>query len=435
MTDITNLCSNYTADSTTLKNIAVSMKSYFDNYRVQVNISVIIVPLNKSIGSNITDELFFDDDSPTFDQSVFENFWSNTDSELSNTTEDIQNISNFLINLGNRTRGPKENYYKEFVNPYANFIINYYFCKFKINLESVNPTNKIKVINLYNFLKGATTGDYGGTYGGGTYKLCQFCNTFFENIKNNKASPYTTVSQNTFLQEFCGCCSQMVNYLPSYFTQDGTSLTLPCIPICNKNETIKPYEGASPFVNNGYFNDFNTSLGANPSYTRRFCEAQTVCVIDNVNISIFQGDSQIKFNQICPGCDAQGGCICYIDFSDGGTIDSVEGFQNPVTFKQNCPISLCSQEKDGKTIFLPCNPNNTSDTGKEVDLNYNHDGQPNLNSSQQNRDTYIFGLSNWLVPVVFIFIAIFVTVSILIVNYQTAKREIYIIDKQKKFEK
>ena len=52
MTDITNLCSNYTADSSTLKNIGVSMKTYFSNYRTQVNSSLIILPFNKSIGSN-----------------------------------------------------------------------------------------------------------------------------------------------------------------------------------------------------------------------------------------------------------------------------------------------------------------------------------------------------------------------------------------------
>ena len=98
---------------------------------------------------------------------------------------------------------------------------------------------------------------------------------------------------------------------------------------------------------------------------------------------------------------------CYIDFSDGGTIDSLEGGQDPVKFNQTCPTALCLYNINGKTVTQPCNPNNTSDIGKEVDLNYNHDGHQIFNSNHQNRDTYIFGLSNWLVPIVFLLLAIF----------------------------
>ena len=200
-------------------------------------------------------------------------------------------------------------------------------------------------------------------------------------------------------------------------------MPLPCQPICNKNETIKAYNGASPLVNNGYLNSFNIS--ANESYLRRFCLGQTVCVIDNINISIFGGNSQVEFNQVCPGC-GEGGCICYLDFSNSSVVDGINGLQNPVVFNQNCPTSLCSKGD----IFLPCNPYNNADTGKNSNSNYNHDGQPAPNSTNDNRDKYIFGIQNWLVPILLLSIAILAVLAILIVNIFNINREIYLLKPQ-----
>ena len=457
-----NLCDITKFNPTNAGNILLSIKSKMEDYYKQVNGDKIDSPLlirafNKSVGINTANSsfaIFFQDNLfnniNNFDKTVMYNFWSNNDKTI-NTQESIDSINDFLINFGDRaepkngvnTNDPYNYFYSSFSNPYCEFIVNYLMCGMgNDNVTfNINSNNQIITNNLYRFLRGGGTGDDGGTRGSGTYTLCQYCNTYFtEYIKNNNLTGsdiYYHVAQNDNLSNFCGCCSQLTKYQPEYYEKakdanNGVSIVLPCQPICHKNETIKAYNGNDPLVNNGYPDNKNTSLVDERTYTRRQCLSQTICVIDKINISIIGGNSQVEFNQACPGCGSEGGCICFLDLTDGSVTDTVNDFQNPVIFKQNCQTTLCSQQKqnsDGnlETVFLPCNSLNPSDTGKNPNQNYNHDGQPSPVSSQQNRDKYIFGIQNWLVPIIFVSIAIIVTLSILFVNISSIKKQIYLI--------
>lgn len=436
------------------ENLVIVKKSMETYYEQNIDFQPLIQAFNKSVGASTVNKdftIFFRDpalNSDSFDRTVMENFWTNNDKTI-NTSEAIDLISDFIVNLGDNAK-PKNNttpddiyqfFYESFANPYCNFIIDFLFCGINNNnITFSSNDNEIITNNFYRFIRGGSTGDSGGTRGSGTYRLCQYCNNYFDYLKNVKQVEdiynYVAINNNS-LTNFCSCCTDLIQYQPSYYDDaknknNGVSVALPCQPICHKNETIKAYNGNSPLVNNGFLNGKNTNLKDEITYLRRQCLEQTICVIDKINVSIIGGNSKIQFNQICPGCQGEGSCICFIDFSDGGTIDNVNGLQNPVTFKQNCPVTLCSQQKANsqgvlETVFLPCNPYNTSDTGKNPNSNYNHDGQPSPNSSNQNRDKYIFGIQNWLVPILFIVVAIIVTISILIVNIKNINREIYLM--------
>jgi hypothetical protein len=435
-------------------NIIPNMEAYYKQavggdpmrYRPLIN------AFNKSVGANTINTpfvVFFQDNSfqgNSFDRTIMYNFWTNNDKTI-NTQEAIDLIGDFIVSLGDRAQ-PKNGdnstqdvykfFYSSFANPYCDFIVNYLMCGMGNNNNinfSISPN--IVTNNLYRFLR--------ETRGSGTKTLCSYCDSYFTNylqaVKNKSGSDiYYDVAQNNNLNNFCGCCSQLIKYQPDYYQKakdknKGVSIILPCQTICHKNETIKARLGSYKLVNNGFSINQNLDVPQDEIiYLRRGCLNQTICVIDNINISIIGGNSKVEFNQVCPGC-GEGGCICFLDLSDGSVTDTlakdIKGFQDPVTFKQNCQVSLCSQQVQNEngvteTIFLPCNPFNSSDTGKNPNQNYNHDGQPSSNSSQQNRDKYIFGIQNWLVPILFVLIAVIVTISILIVNVKDIKREIEI---------
>jgi len=447
-------------NATRLIDVAKSMNSYYKQVPQGsssdglIEFIPLIVAFNQSVGYVGPDReniIFFqrlDQVNVTgtlFDTTLMNNFWSNN-IQAYDINQAIDLITDFIVNLGdkaidsNSDQDPFAEFYKSFANPYCDLIVDYIFCQLKVITFSRSTDNMIYANNLYRFIRGGSTGDSGGSRGSGTLKICNFCNNYIASylINQKKISVndiYENFAQNTYLNNFCGCCSQLLDYQPQYYGPiPGVSSSIVCQPICHKNEIIKAYDGKSTLVNNGFYNNVNNN--DNQTFTRRQCIGQTVCVIDKVNISILGGDAQVQFNQVCPTC-ANNECFCYIDFSgSGGTIDSLtqgtQGFQNNSIFKQNCPQSFCSQRKKNDKgelvdIFVPCNPFNPSDTGKNSDQDYDHSGTIPPNDSQKNRDKYIFGLQNWLVPLLFLALIIFISLSILVVNLINIKKELYII--------
>ena len=421
-------------------NMKIDMKTYYGNTPFQFG--PLILAMNLSVGISTADKVFFQGgvDYSNFKVSTMTNFWtSNTPSVDTITAIDL--ITTFIIFEGDRAVSSSgddsfANYYRDFINPYANFIINFLFCNINppINFDYTNDNVNISQ-NFLRFMNGATTGDFGGTRGGGTITLCGYCSDFLDNNKKTITDKYGYISTNDYIQQFCGCCSFLNDDQPSFYTQNDVSVSLVCQPICHKNEVIKAYNGSIKYVNNGYPSNNNTSSTGTQSYTRRECLGQTICVIDVDSIKLTGGQNKVEFNQVCPGCNQGSSCICYLDTSQGNidTItDGIDGLQNSVVFNQNCPHSFCSQSKKNskgvmETVFAPCNVYNPSDTGKNPNNNYSHDGNPSPNSSDDNRTTYIFGIQNWLVPIVFLGILIFVMISLLIVNISSIKKQIFMV--------
>lgn len=419
-----SICTNFKVGEAFVK-AGTSMNQYYFPSSTQpygrVSLQLILA-FNNSFGYDSASEVFFANGSlaqSDFNQSIFENFWLNNQTS-DNTQIALDTIGDFLIKLPDdvKTNGftPVDTY-KDFINPYLNFIIDYFFCKGK---WMFNNENQIPYNNLYRLMRGST-GGFGGTRGGGTLEMCSFCSDYFKYLKKDV---YYTVANSKEINRFCGCCSQILDYQPPSYSQ-GVSVPLPCQPVCHQNQVIKAYDGDSSVVNTA-----NASTGGN-SYTRIQCQGQTVCVIDNVNIQILGGDSQIVFNQLCPTCGPQNPCTCIIDYSNISVLDSVsdgeKGFQDNVIFKQNCPQSICLTGDGDNVIKKPCNSFNNSDTNKEPNNGYNHNGKLNPNTSSATRDSYIFGLQNWLVPLVFVAIALFVTIVILSVDLKDIRKEIYLL--------
>ena len=104
--------------------------------------------------------------------------------------------------------------------------------------------------------------------------------------------------------------------------------------------------------------------------------------------------------------------------------DGTTGFQNNVIFKNNCVNSFCIYG-DGNPI--PCNPNNTSDTPKSNNSQYDHSGKIASNSSVSSNQKYIFGISNWLSASLLYLLLSIVIFLFLSVNITNIKREIYLL--------
>jgi hypothetical protein len=422
-------------------NAGTSMYKYQQNTSITAITEVDLVnAINTSFGvATVDNTVFFQQGSTPassdFNLAIFTNFWNNN-SEL-NTSSAIDLLTDFIINEGNNAvnksgnSDPYNDFYSGFANPYTGFIIDMLFCGITPALDF--NVNSIVLNNLYHFLNGSSTGDFGGTRGSGTLKTCDFCTSFLSKNAKNPDDYYKYISKNANVQKFCGCCSELLKSQPSNYVKTG-SIDLSCQPICFKNGVIKNYNGSGNLVNNGYINNVNKT--SDMSYKRIQCVGQTICVIDNPNISMSGGNNQVVFNQICPGCAGSSNvCKCYIDTTSGNidTItDGVDGLQNSVVFKQNCPISYCisSQGNTDGTInptYVPCNVYNTADTGKNGNNSYNGDGGVDKNSNQSTRDTYIFGISNWIVPILFFVLGIIVIVCILIVDVLNIKQQIFII--------
>jgi hypothetical protein len=434
------ICSNFNTNlKTNFTSMGTNMISYYKKNNTPLQFPTLIDAFNFSVGVSASNNVvFFQFDTlleKNFNQTIFTNFW--TDNSTIDTPSSITLITDFLINESNVAENSSNNsdsysdFYTKFANPYANFIINMLFCN---NTPNINfNDNNIVLNNLYQFLNGNGTGNYGGTRGAGTITLCNFCMDFLTNIKPTLSidNYYKYISKNSNLQDFCGCCYELLNSQPAMYSKSG-SIDLSCQPICFKDSVIKSYNGEGTLVNTGMSNNIN--LNSNPDYTRVQCVGQTVCIIDNPNISMIGGNNQVVFNQLCPGC-ADNKCTCFLDTTQGNidvVTNGIEGLQNSVVFNQNCPISFCvtSQgDSNGNITYndTPCNPYNTADTGKDPNNDYNGDGDNDINSNQATRDYYIFGVDNWIVPLIFFFLGIIAIFCILVVDILNIKQQIFIV--------
>lgn len=444
----TSVCITNYDISTAYKNFYMQFLSLSSTIRDNLNNKsfndITINSINMSVGITPTDtpSLF---PTSNFNNSNFTNFWNGNNNvftvNIPDTNTALENIEDGIIELVNKPPEglTREDLYVKFLNPYIEFIIEAFFCS-SINLNfSNNINNTLYFQNLYKLIRGTNNTDDTGSRGAGTNLICKFCNEQFKKEINSNDDVFTSlqISSNEYYSKLCGCCYQLNDYYPSIYSSLNPSEkpSLICLPICNPPGIVKPYNGVSAAVNNGYPGNINTNSADSFSYTRRTCIGQTICVIDNISINIEGGNSQVEFNQICPGCNA-GNCSCYIDFSNGGTLDSInngsDGFQNNVTINNSCKNTFCntsSFNNDNQKInyFVPCNPNNTSDTPKSNNSQYNHDGQPVSNSTINNNIKYIFGIQNWLIPALLFLILSIVIICLLIVNLGTLKREIYLL--------
>lgn len=129
----------------------------------------------------------------------------------------------------------------------------------------------------------------------------------------------------------CGCFLSDAQY-NSYTGAFGT--TKNCDPLCVLQSAVKPRDPANAF----------TTLSC----------AQTVCVIDNVTISILEKSNlgSIGFAQSCGGCQ-NGGCTCSIS---NISITSVESTLGGIDLSQNCSGNVNCYENDanGTPKPVPC---------------------------------------------------------------------------------
>lgn len=417
-----------------LRNLASTLKhfiaknseeqGYFDNLTIDLkkNFNESLGLANKNNGTSIIYE--YNPDDIVFNQGHFQNFWDDKNNPTSSNIK-INSITNFFA-IDLRDRMQIKNYYPEFLNPYTGFVIDTLVNVFGIDLTKIKD-NKTVFANLYLFLNG--DGTYGGTRGSGTLKLCQMCN------KNWGTSPYDKLSKNPDMQSFCGCCHQLHNYTNSgiYKEIKKTDIPeLPCQPVCHKYNVIKPYVGASIAVNNGYPNNVFPGTSGNMNYERRVCNDQTICIIDNPNVTMIGGQNTVLFNQICPQC-SNGRCTCYLDTTESNidvVSSGINGLQNNLIFKQNCPISYCyTRSAAGESKLSICNPNNTSDSGKNPDQDYDHSGNISNIVTNDTRNRAIYGLKNLSVNFYFLLVLIFIILGFLAIDI---KKDIIYVKKQNK---
>ena len=248
---MSNPCDNFVTDSS-YRLMVTSMKNYYPNLNIQPT-EIEINAFNLAVGIANENVLFFLIDIPNDYSFIknnlanFKNFWSGKynylQSDLESTSQAIDIISELIINIGDQHKTSFTKLYSEFFNPYANFIIDFLFCqlpvKDRISLNSGVTTN-VYAENLYLLIRGTT--DDGGTRGSGTLRLCQYCQ---ENIPTSNENAFSSFASNSniYYKNFCGCCSILNNYYPSYYPPDKKPI-LPCTPICHSPAVVKAYNGS-----------------------------------------------------------------------------------------------------------------------------------------------------------------------------------------------
>ena len=130
-------------------------------------------------------------------------------------------------------------------------------------------------------------------------------------LKNNICNGFTAenIIYDRTLTQLCGCHladEQYERYTNVY------GIPIECTPTC----TIA---GAVPVINED-------------NYTIRKCD-QDVCVIDNINITLGNNNSDVNFSQVCGGCGPNASCRCFIS---GSTIDAKNGVIGDINFSQAC---------------------------------------------------------------------------------------------------
>jgi hypothetical protein len=140
------------------------------------------------------------------------------------------------------------------------------------------------------------------------------------------------ISNNPDLLILCGCFSPDLN--PEVYTR---VIPKQCDPLCNQLITAKLADPTTGDV--------------------EVC-TDTVCVLDNVSITATKSSvSGVNISQVCPGCNAETGCICIVDVSVSNMSASL-GLDTPTTFNQACPaqFATCIQINsiEQTSTVVPC---------------------------------------------------------------------------------
>ena len=352
------------------------------------------------------------------DQTTFYNFWGNT-----------QQVNDFAsrfrdLYTGINTTGDTiiNSYYENLNNLIINLLL-YFLCTTKDGNNPILQQNDPQsgVLNNWRFFLANNRGTASNF-------VCEYClvDYFIPSVGDKKTSAGKIVRQllsnNPFLQRWCGCCVPQEKNSPSGYDFTNPFLnkttaekfSLNCEPICNNPDTAfgNIYDNTStiPLIN-GNSKYVNAPIDVTPEnldYDIALC-SNTICVIDNITINtIASQGGGINFNQVCPGCTSDPGkCTCYSYGQD--VWDKVKagksGMQDPTVFKQYCPNAACFQEQiDGSYKEVQCNSVNPGNTGKGHISNYNGTGVFNDFSEAD-----IYGVDTWLFPIslLVIFIILF----------------------------
>lgn len=136
------------------------------------------------------------------------------------------------------------------------------------------------------------------------------CDLFLQNYCQQFS--YDDLADNATVASLCGCYVQSPYYNLS--TAQG-NLAPQCQPVCHLTSTVQisdPCTGITPTCDN------------------------TVCIIDNVNVSLVNTTTNTAFQQICPGCDQPGQNPCTCIIGGENITDTVNGAGGAVTYSQYC---------------------------------------------------------------------------------------------------
>lgn len=194
-----------------------------------------------------------------------------------------------------------------------------------INSSPMNYDSNIKTSNLpgniFNWAKN-------------TQGSCDFFLTYFSktlNATRHLASVYPWYAQ------WLGC-----------YTQDNLIEGKPkeCDPLCQNIYTIPLYD-----ITNSITKKCNESI----------------CVIDNASVGIFNSNGGGTFQQVCPSCAGDAGadsnCLCVLDVSTlSGNLEKIStgngNLSNPLVFQQVCPGAVCiTRNSDGVMETTECSTN------------------------------------------------------------------------------
>jgi hypothetical protein len=159
-------------------------------------------------------------------------------------------------------------------------------------------------------------------YGGCDVVLTQVCSGFTR----------SQLQSNPSAAALCGCFMADTEYL-----QYGGSFGIQkiCDPMCVLESAVKP-------------------VSVPNNCTTQKCN-QTICVIDNVTITLLNQSTagNINFAQACSSCTGNtGGCIC--DISDI-SITAVQSSIKDINFSQNCGQTNCyKSDSQGVPQVVPC---------------------------------------------------------------------------------
>lgn len=163
-----------------------------------------------------------------------------------------------------------------------------------------------------------------------------------DDVLDQVCSGYTRadLANNPNLAKLCGCFmadAQYDNYAGSFGVKKI------CDPACVLQSAVKPKDVSNQFI----------TLS---------CD-QTVCVIDDVNISILGKSNvgDITFAQACGSCSGGAGCTCNIsDIS----ISAVESTVKNINFSQQCGSVNCfKSDANGVPIKVECGTGATTSGG------------------------------------------------------------------------